>query len=144
MTDAMIGIRKFPYSTSMTTNPTTYATINTPEYNALVHAIGSVWANILYEAMWNLEDKYGYQATVMPTFHPGTQIPTTGRQLAMKLVLEGMKLQPCSPTFITARNAILDADRAITGGENLCELWKAFAYVCLVLCLWIELRLTLL
>lgn len=113
----------------MTTNPTTYATINTSEYNALVHAIGSVWCNILYEVMWNLEDKWGYQSAVMPVFRAGTAIPTKGRQLAMKLVLEGMKLQPCSPTFLTARNAILDADRAITGGENLCELWRAFAYV---------------
>ncbi|KAH8144892.1 uncharacterized protein LAJ45_11098 [Morchella importuna] len=121
------GIRRYPYSTSMTTNPTTYATINLSNWNALVHAIGSVWANILYEAMWNLEDKWGYQKEVMPTFRAGTSIPTTGRHLMMKLVLEGMKLQPCSPTFLTARDAILDADRALTGGENLCELWSAFS-----------------
>lgn len=35
--------------------------------------------------------------------------------------------QPCSPTFVQARDAILDADKALTSGENACELWTAFA-----------------
>lgn len=35
--------------------------------------------------------------------------------------------QPCSPTFVQARDAIIDADKALTGGSNACELWKAFA-----------------
>lgn len=29
--------------------------------------------------------------------------------------------------MITARNAIIDADLALTGGVNKCLLWKAFA-----------------
>ena len=127
------GIRRYKYSTSMTTNPTTYGTINLSDWNSLVHAIGSVWGNILYELLWNLEDKHGYQETVFPTFRPGSSIPTTGRHLAMKIVLEAMKLQPCYPTFITARNAIIDSDKMLTGGENVCELWKAFAYDPLVI-----------
>ena len=45
----------------------------------------------------------------------------------MKLVLEAMKLQPCNPTLINARDAIVDADKALTGGANVCEIWKAFA-----------------
>ncbi|PWW74191.1 hypothetical protein C7212DRAFT_283708 [Tuber magnatum] len=122
-----VGIRRYPYSTNMTTNPTTYATINLSNWNSLIHRIGCVWGNILYEIMWNLEDKHGYQEGVFPTFRSGTTIPTTGRHLAMKLVLEAMKLQPCSPTFITARDAIIDADGMLTGGENFCELWIGFA-----------------
>ncbi|KAL7275605.1 hypothetical protein RUND412_001437 [Rhizina undulata] len=121
------GIRKYPYSTSLTTNPTLYSTINLSGWNNLVHAIGSVWAEILYEILWNLEDKYGYQAEVFPEYRSGTSIPSKGRQLAMKLVLEGMKLQPCNPTFLTARDAILDADLIVTEGENWCELWRGFA-----------------
>ncbi|KAL7272401.1 hypothetical protein RUND412_004796 [Rhizina undulata] len=97
------GIRRYPYSTSMTTNPTLYSTINRSDWNE-IHAI-----------------------EVFPQFRPGNSIPTKGRQLAMKLVLQGMKLQPCNPTFLTARGAILDADRALTKGKNLCELWKGFA-----------------
>jgi extracellular elastinolytic metalloproteinase len=29
--------------------------------------------------------------------------------------------------MIQARDAIVDADKALTGGENQCEIWKAFA-----------------
>jgi hypothetical protein len=32
-------------------------------------------------------------------------------------VLDGFKLQPCSPTFVD-RNAIIAADQAITGGKD--------------------------
>ncbi|KAA8910910.1 extracellular metallo proteinase 1 [Sphaerosporella brunnea] len=120
------GIRKYPYSTSLTTNPTLYSTVGTTGFTE-VHSIGSIWANMLYEVMWNLEDKYGYDKDPFPKFRAGTKIPINGRQLAMKLVLEGMKLQPCRPTFLTARTAIIDADVALTGGENKCELWRAFA-----------------
>lgn len=35
--------------------------------------------------------------------------------------------QPCNPNFVQARDAILDADKALTGGKNQCELWTAFA-----------------
>lgn len=35
--------------------------------------------------------------------------------------------QPCSPTMIQARDAIIDADKALTGGVNVCALWTAFA-----------------
>lgn len=35
--------------------------------------------------------------------------------------------QPCNPNMIHARDAILDADRILTGGKNLCTLWRAFA-----------------
>ena len=35
--------------------------------------------------------------------------------------------QPCNPDFPQARDAILDADKALTGGKNACEIWKGFA-----------------
>jgi len=35
--------------------------------------------------------------------------------------------QPCNPTMPQARDAIIDADTALTGGVNKCALWKAFA-----------------
>ncbi|KAG4410930.1 hypothetical protein IFR04_015939, partial [Cadophora malorum] len=116
------GIRNYLYSTSLTTNPYTYKSVNGM---TAVHTIGTVWATILYEVFWNLVEKYGITAARKPTFSGG--VPTDGRFLAMKLVVDGMKLQPCSPTFITARNAIIDADLALTGGANKCLLWKGFA-----------------
>lgn len=126
------GIRPYPYSTNLDTNPLTYSIVGTTGYQA-VHRVGTVWASILYEVLWNLEDRWGYRADPFPAFHEGnngthrTAVPRHGRHLAMKLVLEGMKLQPCYPTFLSARDGILDADKALTGGRNACELWKGFA-----------------
>ncbi|KAI8588933.1 Fungalysin metallopeptidase-domain-containing protein [Geranomyces variabilis] len=50
-----------------------------------------------------------------------------GNIVALQLVVDGMKLQPCHPTFVDARDAILQADEVNYGGEDLCEIWKAFA-----------------
>ena len=44
-----------------------------------------------------------------------------------RLVLNGMKLQKCRPSFFEARDAIIQADQVLTGGENFCTLWKGFA-----------------
>ena len=38
-----------------------------------------------------------------------------------------MKFQPCNPGFVTGRNGILQADLALTGGENQCLIWEGFA-----------------
>lgn len=38
-----------------------------------------------------------------------------------------MNRQPCSPNFVSARDAIIDADLALTDGANKCGLWTAFA-----------------
>ncbi|HEX6128253.1 MAG TPA: M36 family metallopeptidase, partial [Candidatus Limnocylindria bacterium] len=50
-----------------------------------------------------------------------------GNNLALQLVIDGMKFQPCSPGFVQGRNGILDADLALTGGDNQCLIWEAFA-----------------
>jgi extracellular elastinolytic metalloproteinase len=54
------------------------------------HAISTTWASILYEALWNLIDKYGITGPRKPTFVNGT--PTDGRFLSMKIVMDGMAL----------------------------------------------------
>lgn len=117
------GIRQYPYSTNLKTNPMTYGTTNSQNE---VHAIGTVWASILYEYLWNLIDKYGNTDADFPTFD-SNGVPTDGKYLAMKLVTDSFSLQPCSPTMPQSRDAILDADKALTGGANKCEIWKAMA-----------------
>ena len=37
-----------------------------------------------------------------------------------------MKLQTCRPSFFDARDAIIQADQVLTGGENFCTLWEGF------------------
>jgi hypothetical protein len=45
----------------------------------------------------------------------------------MQLVLDGLKLQGCNPTFISGRDALIAADQATTGGEDYCMIWEVFA-----------------
>ncbi|KAF9732444.1 hypothetical protein PMIN03_003020 [Paraphaeosphaeria minitans] len=117
------GLRPYVYSTNQETNPHVYS-----DADALVkvHYIGTIWATMLYEVLWNLIEKHGKNDAPVPTFD-SKGVPTDGKYLLLKLVLDGMALQPCNPTFVSARDAILDADLALTGGENACEIWKGFA-----------------
>ena len=42
-------------------------------------------------------------------------------------VLDGLKLQPCQPTMVDARDAIILADEQNYGGRHTCVLWCGFA-----------------
>ncbi|RUP31964.1 Fungalysin metallopeptidase-domain-containing protein [Jimgerdemannia flammicorona] len=128
------GIRKFPYSTNMITNPETYGMMNQFLPYLGVHAKGEVWAGMLYEVYWNLVDKHNFTASVFPPAPTGDDptlplkhILSYGNTLALQLVVDGMKSQPCRPSFVQARDAIIAADDRLTGGENVCDIWRAFA-----------------
>lgn len=82
------GLRSYLYSTSLTTNPLTYTSLNTLNE---VHSIGEAWANMLYEVMWNLIDKHGKNDAAKPTFN-SAGVPTDGKYLTMKLVIDAMAL----------------------------------------------------
>ena len=110
------GLRDFPYSRDMSIDPHTYAAIDTV---AVPHGVGSVWAVMIWDLYWNLIDEYGFDED----FYNGTG----GNNMAMQLVLDGLKLQACRPTFIDARDAVLAADRANYGGVNQCLIWETFA-----------------
>lgn len=117
------GLRDFLYSTSLTTNPLTYLSLNTLNE---VHAIGTFWATVLYELLWNLIDEHGNTSDDRPTYD-SNGVPTDGKFLTMRLVVDAMALQPCNPNAVQARDAIIDADEALTGGANACLIWTAFA-----------------
>jgi extracellular elastinolytic metalloproteinase len=51
---------------------------------------------------------------------------TFGNQHFLQLLIDGMKIQPCHPSFIQARNAIIAADKINYGGKYFCAIWKAF------------------
>ncbi len=50
-----------------------------------------------------------------------------GNNMAIQLVMTGLKLQPCSPGFVDGRDAILKADEQLNNGVNKCEIWEAFS-----------------
>ncbi|KAJ3103578.1 Fungalysin/Thermolysin Extracellular metalloproteinase 5 [Phlyctochytrium planicorne] len=152
------GIRNFKYSTSMETNPSTYAYVSKPGYWG-VHAKGEVWAEILYEMYWNLVDELGFNPNwfdttyakaltkasknklesrnrssgtvshikIKPSQYGAADWDRGGNILALQIVIDGLKLQPCNPSFVDARDAILLAETVLTGGKNNCLIWKAFA-----------------
>ena len=112
------GIRAQRYSTNQAINTMTYNSIKTA---AVPHGVGTVWAEMLWEVTYALIGKYGFNGDLVGG--PAT----AGNILSLQLVTDGLKLQPCGPGFVTARNAILAADQIDTGGANQCLLWTAFA-----------------
>jgi extracellular elastinolytic metalloproteinase len=112
------GIRPAPYNTDMAVNNYTYS--NLPAM-AIPHGVGFVWNTMLWEMYWELVTEHGFNTDLYDPAASG------GNNLAMQLVIDGMKLQPCSPGFVDGRNAILAADLALTGGDNACLIWEAFA-----------------
>lgn len=124
------GIRRYPYSTDLSKNPLTFKDIDpaqisehpgvplsplftfSPLQAPEVHAQGEVWCAMLWEARANLIRKHGF---------------TTGSQLILQLVTDGMKLSPPNPTFTQARDGIILADLVNNNGANYGDLWAAFA-----------------
>lgn len=110
------GIRNFPYSVDFLENPLTYDDV--PSLNQ-PHGVGEVWASALWQMYWNLVYTHGYD----PDLYTGTG----GNNLALELVTDGLKLQPCNPTMVDGRDAILEADDIANAGANACDIWAAFA-----------------
>ncbi|KAH6562121.1 hypothetical protein BASA62_009388 [Batrachochytrium salamandrivorans] len=52
---------------------------------------------------------------------------SAGNIVTMKIIMGGLMLQPCNPTFLSARDAIVAADASYYKGANKCEILKAFA-----------------
>ncbi len=130
------GIRPRPYSIDMGINELTFQNINDGGEISVPHGVGSIWCTMLYEVLQEMIDKYGFKndmyqaANPIPSAGVNGMVDTTtsgGNNVAMRLIIEGMKIQPSSPTFVQMRDAILKADTLLYGGRNICELWRAFA-----------------
>ncbi|KAI9193710.1 Fungalysin metallopeptidase-domain-containing protein [Polychytrium aggregatum] len=115
------GARKYPYSSSVSVNPLTYGALGTFKSPRNPYIIGQAWAQMLLDMMWNLVDKYGFEPDIRNSQSP------KGNIVAFHLVMDALKLQPCNPDFISARNAILLADQVGNNAANSCEIWRAFA-----------------
>lgn len=108
------GIRNYPYSTDMSVNPLTFADSNDTES----HNRGEFMAAVLWDLTWSYIAQYG--------FNPNKYSGTGGNNKVMRLVIDALKLQPCSPTFIDFRTALFNADQATTGGQNYCRIAEVF------------------
>ena len=76
---------------------------------------------MLNEVYWNLIDSHGFE----PNWYESKS--GKGNVVAMNLVIGGMMLQPCNPSFFAARDAVVQADINYYGGAHLCQIWTGFA-----------------
>ena len=111
------GIRGYRYTTNMAVNPHTYGDTNST--GGQPHAVGEIWATILWDLHWKMAEKYGYNYDI-------TADPNSGSAKTLQLVMDGLKLQPCNPNFVSGRDAILQAD-LLAGGTDNCLIWEVFA-----------------
>ncbi|WP_271766084.1 M36 family metallopeptidase [Aquimarina algiphila] len=110
------GIRPTRYSTNRSINDTDYADIGGL---ARPHGVGYAFATILWDMTWALIDAEGFDAD----FYNGTG----GNNIAMALVIEGLKNTANNPGFVSGRDGILQADQDLYAGKYNCLIWKAFA-----------------
>ena len=113
------GIRPAPYSRNFAVNNYTYTSTNNTTNISRPHGIGFIWATMLWNMTWDMIDVYG--------FNPNIYSVNGGNNKALQLVVDGLKLQPCSPGFVDGRDAILQADLLANNGVNKCLIWRAFA-----------------
>src|SRR5215212_8054948 len=93
------GIRRAAYTVPAAAVHNSYSDLGSG-----VHADGEVWAATL----WDLRTQLG--ATITD-----------------RIVLNGMKFTPTRPSFLNARDGIIQADQNLNGGANRCAIWTVFA-----------------
>ncbi len=111
------GLRSKKYCTNFAVNDKVYSTT----IESQVHARGELWCTTLWDMTWNIINQTGKISPNLYDVNGGG-----GNTIALKLVTEGMKLQPCFPGFIDGRDAILKADEIIYGGAYSCAIKEAF------------------
>src|SRR5215216_6372755 len=99
VTNNPAGIRRAAYTVPAAAVHDSYS-----ELGAGVHGDGEVWAATL----WDLR----------------TQL---GAAITDRIVLNGMKFTPTRPSFLNARDGIIQADQNLNGGANRCTIWTVFA-----------------
>jgi len=99
VTNNPAGIRRAAYTVPAAAVHDSYSDLGSG-----VHADGEVWAATL----WDLRTQLG--ATITD-----------------RIVLNGMKFTPTRPSYLNARDGIIQADQNLNGGANRCTIWTVFA-----------------
>lgn len=128
------GIRRFPTAIKTSVggpngrphNPLTFADIDSSQINISngafaprtngtadeVHNSGEIWSVMLWEIRARMVSRLGWSA---------------GNRRAMQLIMDGMKLAPLSPTFLSERDAIIAAGVASGDPDDVADMWAGFA-----------------
>ncbi|KAJ3014931.1 UNVERIFIED_CONTAM: Fungalysin/Thermolysin Extracellular metalloproteinase 5 [Siphonaria sp. JEL0065] len=120
------GVRNFPFSTSTTTNPLMFSSLSrlNEVHNIGELALKPVQQQKTSEVMWNMIDVSGKTPAAQLVSSAGAN---TGNSDLMLLLIQGMKMQPCNPTFIQAKAAIVAAEAAMFNGKYACAIANGFA-----------------
>lgn len=110
------GIRRKRYSRDLQVNDFTYDDVIT---SGVPHPLGEIWATTLWDLYWAMVDVHGFDSTLVTG--------NGGNNMAVKLVIEGMKNTTCSPGMVDGRDGILIADELLYDGANQCLIWEVFA-----------------
>lgn len=125
------GQRRFPYSTNNSINPMTWADADDYTNNLSggiapdpigfntggageVHNVGEIWALTLWEV----------RSRIIAA--NGGSVPT-GNQIMLQLVTDALKMTPNNPSYLDARDALIDADCATNSCANEQSIWDGFA-----------------
>lgn len=100
--NSSVGIRRAVYTVPAAAVHNSYADVGAGGFE--VHNDGEVWAATL----WDLR-------------------ATLGKTTTDLLVLNGMKFTPTRPSFLNARDGIIQADQNLNAGANRCAIWTVFA-----------------
>ncbi|HEV7892864.1 MAG TPA: M36 family metallopeptidase [Pyrinomonadaceae bacterium] len=100
--DTTRGIRRAAYTVPSAAVHDSYADVGAGGFE--VHNDGEVWAAALFDLRASL-----------------------GKTITDRIVLNGMKFTPTRPSFLNARDGIIQADQNLNGGANRCAIWAVFA-----------------
>ncbi|KAH7086668.1 Fungalysin metallopeptidase-domain-containing protein [Auriculariales sp. MPI-PUGE-AT-0066] len=117
------GIRGFPYSVNKKVNPLTYGHAKERQE---VHDIGEIWSQTLHNVHATLVLAVGTGSALDALTNPDSE---SAHSVFMRLFVDALAIQPCNPTFIDARDAIIQADQNRYAGKHRCALWLGFALV---------------
>ncbi|MEM7356285.1 MAG: M36 family metallopeptidase, partial [Acidobacteriota bacterium] len=99
-----VGIRDLPYTTNPAINNWTYESI---QGSAVPHGVGSRFAQVGWEMFWAMTDKWGFEEDII---NFDINDPNeAGNKRAIFYVTEGLRNTACSPTFVDARDGIIQA-----------------------------------
>ncbi|ORX83846.1 extracellular metallo proteinase 3 [Anaeromyces robustus] len=118
--------RSKPICSDTNVNDLTYNSLSYSSKGRLeCHMGGEVWVNALNEVLWNFIEKYKISNDVSEGEITSN---SEGNVLAIQIVIDALKIQPCNPTFLEARDAIVLAQKQRFNKKDLhCFIWKGFA-----------------
>jgi len=124
----MKNAREYPITSDMDINPLMYSDLtHTTGDEDFVYTGCEVWSVMLHEVFWNVLDNFRKNENFFMKNQQNLEyVPSNF--IVMKIIVDGMKLQPCNPTFISARDSILAAaENYYNDTKFKCLFWIGFA-----------------